>query len=805
MTFRQTLLIRFGLSVGLLLLVYFIVGSMLLRDTLRDMQEERLQTANSSLDHLVATSLLIYQETLDTNLRVAESKLQGELFLDASRILTYQAENQLTGEVREVELPSLVVSGEDGLQVLSKETAFVDRLTRLMGGTATVFQTFDGGLLRISTSVKRKDGTRAIETYIPMSSSVSKHILRGEGFRGRAYVVDRWYLTAYEPLLNAEGEIIGAIYVGIDQAHLDKLNEAVHAFQKGRQRIACIVDSEGTVVAGPKDSSLLSDLLLGFRETGSEPLSFLSPPHGESQTRTLEVRLDPDESPVSYRASFTPLAGIDWFAITAETVSSLEMAMKPAMLTFVLLTGMALIVLFGFILTVSNGIARPLNRLSEAVVRIASKDFDSPVPKGERVEELKKLSDAMESMAVDLKTAFTEMETARDRAEAAEKSQSTFLATMSHEIRTPMNAVLGMARLLHSTDLSDEQIGYVETIRTSGDILLNLINDILDYSKIESGKLEILPAPFLVEKCLHDVRDLLLTRAQDKGLRFSFEVGTGVPEVLIGDVDRLRQILINLCGNAIKFTREGEVTVTVSATSGKDEAVRLLIAVRDTGIGVPANQVHRLFTPFRQTGIESLNRIEGTGLGLTISQKLAQAMAGNITYFPVPSGGSKFVFTCSLRMPADPLLKLSKATPKREPFDRSLATRCPLKILVVEDNMVNQRVVSATLGKLGYDADQASDGEACLMKTESTSYDLILMDVQMPIMDGLEATRTLRAREGSRETRMYIVALSASVLASDRANALSAGMDDFVCKPIRVQELSTVIEQAWNHRNRSIA
>jgi len=800
MTFRRNLLIRFGVSVGVLLIGYFAISSWLLRDAFEDMQEARLMDANRSLDHMVTTSLRIYQERIDTNLRVVRHALDGRLELDSSHLVSYRAEHQRTGEVTETRLPAFVHEAEGRSRILSKDTAFVDDLTDLVGGSVTVFQVFEMGLLRISTSVKRQDGTSGVETFIPAESPVYRNILSAQPYHGRAFVVDRWYLTAYEPLFDSGENVIGAIYVGIDQSSLDELQEAIQVFQDEHIRFACIVDAEGTLIAGPNHRCVLLDLVDGFRSDEGTDSSFIIPTGKQGSTRTLTVKFDGDEESVAYRASITPLAGIEWYAVTAEAVSSLKEALNPVMWTFFLLAGSILIILFGFILTVSSGVARPLNHLTEAVVRISRRDFDAPIPREERVDELQHLSHAVKSMAADLKSSFRHLEIARDRAEAAERSQATFLATMSHEIRTPMNAVLGMTRLLHSTQLSPEQVEYVETIRTSGDILLNLINDILDYSKIESGKLEIVPAPFLVEKCMNDIHDLLLPRARDKGLTFEVQIGESVPEVLTGDVTRIRQILMNLFGNAIKFTESGSVEGRLTAAEAGGNRVELQMVIEDTGVGVPEDQVSRLFQPFRQVGTDTTKRAEGTGLGLTISQKLAEAMDGRIHYEPRHPHGARFTLTVVLPRPQDPDCHLAKATPKRDPIDGSLADRFPMEILVVEDNAVNQRVICATLKKLGYNPAQAMNGKEGVEAVRRNEYDLVLMDVQMPVMDGLEATRAIRKMESEGKRPACIVALSASVMARDREKALSSGMNDFASKPIRLQELTTVIEQAWSRR-----
>ncbi len=374
----------------------------------------------------------------------------------------------------------------------------------------------------------------------------------------------------------------------------------------------------------------------------------------------------------------------------------------------------------------------------------------------------------------------------RDQAEEASHSKSEFLANMSHEIRTPLNAVLGMMSLLAETPLSLAQREYVATARSSGAALLAVINDILDLSKIEAGKLEIEPSPFILRECLEEAVGILTPKAQSKGLAFHCRVADGVPAAIESDAARLRQILVNLLDNAIKFTPRGEVSLEVEPGPERDGLAEIRFAVRDSGIGIPADRMERLFKPFSQADSSMSRLYGGTGLGLVISQRLAERLGGRMWVESSPGHGSCFFFTLRGR----PVLELpSRFTPETPDLAGvRLAEVLPLRILLAEDNSINQRVGLLLLERMGYLADVAGDGIEVLEALRRQPYDLILMDIQMPGMDGLEATRRIRA-EFPVERQPRIVALTANVLREQREACLAAGMDDFVQKPILFADL----------------
>ena len=380
-------------------------------------------------------------------------------------------------------------------------------------------------------------------------------------------------------------------------------------------------------------------------------------------------------------------------------------------------------------------------------------------------------------------------------AEAASSAKSEFLARMSHEIRTPLNGVIGIADiLLCKGGLAEGQLRHVNMIKTSADTLLTLINDILDFSKIEAGKLELNCIDFEPRKVVDEVVEMLAPKALGKGLGFFSQIAAGIPVRLRGDPDRLRQVLINLANNAIKFTQAGEVIVKIQMEGADITHPALRFAITDTGVGIPADRLDRLFKSFSQVDASTTRQYGGTGLGLAIAKQLIGLMEGEIGVDSVPGRGSTFWFIARFL----PALGESGAVPVF--IDRgSAVAKQNVSILLAEDNAINQEVASGILEHSGYRVDVVPNGQAAIEAVTANAYDIVLMDCQMPVLDGYEATRQLRVleKEGRlppRARRLPIIALTASAVQGDRQRCLDAGMDHHVTKPIDRRELITVIQ-----------
>ncbi len=425
-------------------------------------------------------------------------------------------------------------------------------------------------------------------------------------------------------------------------------------------------------------------------------------------------------------------------------------------------------------------------RLEQHRLRVANEDL------------LAQLQQANNHLELTVQERTRELSTARDQAMEASRLKSQFLANMSHEIRTPMNGVIGAADLLATTDLTGEQRGYVNILASSGQTLLAVINNVLDFSKIEAGHLDLDNSPFALREMIAEVVTMLSPQAFGKGLKLTLDAEPDLPAIVVGDPVRLRQVVTNLVGNAVKFTDEGQVRINVAVLTRSATTVTIRCTVTDSGIGIADHDIPRLFQDFTQVDLSNTRRFSGTGLGLAISDRLIRLMGGDIGCIPNPEGGSTFWFTAPLETPRphdpgfiDSRPKLTGLPPLEQ--DTASVAQGP-RILIVEDNEINALILARMLTLLGYRSDTAHSGADALDAVTRNTYATILMDCQMPVMDGFTTTSKLRA-QSTDGPRVPVIAITATATTEDQARCLAAGMDDYLPKPIIVDRLADTLER----------
>ena len=558
-----------------------------------------------------------------------------------------------------------------------------------------------------------------------------------------------------------EGLMVGSLQ--IRKFTLDALERENTPWQQ-----ALVVSSDGLVVASVNDSEI------GERSFGEQPWF-------RSMIKNKLDYLELTEDRADTIASLQALEGTDLYALVLTDRSHLTAPMDKVTRIGLITVLIAGLLAFVGIYVVLNPATHDISRLAD-YAQIAGAGQEAEPVRLKRRDEVGVLSHALADMVQNLTDTVAEVQ-------QATRAKSDFLARMSHEIRTPMNVIIGMTQLAHQATREEKNLVYLGKIRGATENLLGIINDILDFSKVEAGKMTLENKPFRISGMLTSVYDLFEVKSREKGIALVFHKDDEVPDAIVGDSLRLSQICINLCSNSLKFTERGSVTLNVSLDEDLGENVRLRFSVTDTGIGMPPEQQHKIFDAFAQADGSTTRRFGGTGLGLSICKLLAQLMDGDIGVESVPLQGSTFTFTGLFRKVDEASVPASSTEYEVFVPRRNLHG---FTVLLAEDNPLNQEIAIEFLRSFGLAAEVADNGAMAVGMMREHNYDLVLLDIQMPVMDGLEAARQIREYEGD-GPNVPILAMTANAMSGDREKSLAAGMNAHLTKPIDIRALEDAL------------
>lgn len=651
----------------------------------------------------------------------------------------------------------------------------------------------------------------------------------------RHFVIKDMAITASLPVYGKSGELLGVF--AVDYV-LSQISAYLRSLSIGRTGWACITDSEGFIVATSLDEPTYVEedgkiRRLKLADSWDARLRAQASGRGGDAGDGVYAFSAPAGRVLGFTVPLKDAYGLDWRLMVAVPVSDFTGPAERAFwyMAALCLAAVALAVTVSF--RTARWIVHPLQRIRASAGALAKGRFRARIPENRR-DELGDLSRVFNDMAGQLRDSFAalearseiiarqnrelehkvaertgeltlaneELKKAIERAESASQAKSEFLANISHEIRTPMNGILGMAELLLNSPLNKEQEEYLSSLKASASALLGLLNDILDLSKIEARGVELRPAPFSPGRLLEASSAMFAPLARARGIDLSVALDPGLPARLVGDEDKLRQILVNLVSNALKFTERGAVTLTASlseacllegAAPPGEGGVAVTFSVKDTGIGIAPKDLPRVFETFTQLDGALTRRRGGSGLGLSIAGRLSEAMGGRLTVHSEPGVGSEFFFTVVLpAAPPEP----EAANAGQQPEDGLSG----LSILLAEDNGVNRVVAVKLLGMEGHAVHAVEDGLQALDALGRQAFDMVILDVQMPGMDGLETVRRIRAGGGPWNPEVPVLALTANAMVEEREAAMRAGMDGYLVKPVTRAELRRVMAAVWARR-----